>query len=124
MRLLIFVGAVLMFLSVALGAFGAHGLRGRIAADLLAVFQTGVQYQMIHGLGMILAGIWLTNQRLGATGWVSGAGWAFLIGVLLFSGSLYAIAFTGIRSLGMITPFGGFAFLIGWLMLAYAAMKG
>lgn len=121
-RLFIFLGAVMMFFAVGLGAFGAHGLKGKIADDLLAIYQTGVQYQMVHGIGLLLVGLWL-NSRPAMSGWVVGAGWFLLIGILLFSGSLYAITFTGHRPLGMITPFGGFAFLIGWLLLAYAALK-
>ncbi|CCQ97286.1 conserved membrane hypothetical protein [[Clostridium] ultunense Esp] len=121
MRFFLFLGSILMFFAVALGAFGAHGLKGKIPDDLLTIYQTGVHYQMIHGLGIILVAILL--GRFTGNGLIGGAGWSFFIGILLFSGSLYAIAFTGVRILGMITPFGGVAFLLGWLLLGIAALR-
>lgn len=121
MKLFLFLGAIVMFLSVALGAFGAHGLRSVLSPEQLAVYQTGVHYQMIHGIGLILIAILL--GKYAHIGLLSAAGWAMFIGILLFSGSLYALTLTGISKLGMITPFGGVAFLIGWILLAIAAFK-
>ncbi len=112
------LGALFGFIGVALGAFGAHGLRGRLSPEMLAVFETGVRYQMYHTLALLVAG--LVAARFG--GWlVHAAGWFFVAGIVLFSGSLYVLALTGVTVLGAITPFGGLAFLIGWALLAYAA---
>jgi uncharacterized membrane protein YgdD (TMEM256/DUF423 family) len=117
-RTFLLVGAVAAFLAVTLGAFGAHGLRGRLSPEMILVFQTGVQYHMYHALGLILVS--LLMGRMG--GWlIQTAGWAFVAGILLFSGSLYVLAITGITVLGAITPLGGVAFLIGWACLAFAA---
>ena len=113
------LGSLAAFLAVALGAFGAHGLRGRLAPDMLAVFQTGVQYPMYHALALILvAGI------MGhLSGWlIQTAGWCFVAGIVLFSGSLYLLAVTGVTTLGAITPIGGLLFLAGWACLAFAAI--
>jgi uncharacterized membrane protein YgdD (TMEM256/DUF423 family) len=108
------LGAVSAFLAVAAGAFGAHALRSRLAPDLLAVFETGARYQMYHAVGLFVAA-WVGSCRPGRI-----AGWCFAAGTLLFSGSLYALALTGIRTLGAITPFGGIAFLAGWISLVFA----
>lgn len=102
--------------AVAAGAFAAHGLKERLEAELLAIFQTGAQYHMYHALALL--GAALLQGRGGHHGALRGAGWAFQIGILLFSGSLYALALSGVRAFGAITPFGGVAFLIGWLLLA------
>jgi uncharacterized membrane protein YgdD (TMEM256/DUF423 family) len=118
-RTFLLVGAVAGFLGVGLGAFGAHGLRGRVSPDMLAVFETGVRYHMYHALALLLTS--LLMARMG--GWlVSTAGWCFTAGILLFSGSLYLLALTGVTILGAITPLGGLAFLIGWGCLAAAAI--
>ena len=107
-----------MLLGVALGAFGAHGLRTRLSPDMLAVFETGVRYHMYHSLAILVVGLVL--GRMG--GWlISLAGWLFTAGIVLFSGSLYALALTGVTVLGAITPIGGLAFLAGWACLALAA---
>ena len=113
------VGAVAAFLAVALGAFGAHGLRGRLSPEMLGVFQTGVQYHMYHALALILvAGI---MGRM--SGWlIQTAGWCFVAGIVFFSGSLYLLAVTGVTILGAVTPIGGLLFLIGWGCLAFAAI--
>ena len=108
------------FLAVALGAFGAHGLAARPAADL-AAFRTGADYHMYHALALFAVGWLAANMPSGA---VTLAGSAFLAGMLLFSGSLYFLGITGSRALVMITPVGGLAFLLGWLALAYAAWRG
>ncbi len=105
---------------VAAGAFGAHALRTRLAPDLLAVFETGARYQMYHALGLV-AVAWVVARWPG--GAAVAAGWLFVAGTVLFSGSLYALALTGVRALGAITPIGGVAFLAGWAALAYAAVR-
>ncbi len=115
-RVFLAFGAISGFLSVALGAFGAHGLRSQLSPHLLGVFQTGVQYQMYHALALLFIGLWAQqNPRLRYVNW---SGWLLLLGTVLFSGSLYLLAITGISSLGMITPLGGVCFLAGWIVLA------
>ncbi len=120
-RLLITAGALGAALSVVLGAFGAHGLKARLAPEMLATFQTGVQYQFYHSLGLILAGLVL--HTLKASTLVSAAGVLMLAGIILFSGSLYLICFTGMRSFGMIAPIGGTAFIVAWLLLAVGVLR-
>lgn len=119
-RLFFGLGAASAFIAVALGAFAAHGLKTRLGADLLAAFETGVRYQMFHALGL-LAVAWACTRWPGAL--VTASGWLFVAGTVLFSGSLYALALTGVRGLGIVTPFGGLAFLAGWLCLAWAAIR-
>jgi uncharacterized membrane protein YgdD (TMEM256/DUF423 family) len=106
-------------IAIACGAFGAHGLKRRLDSDRLAVFETGARYHMYHALGLI-ALAWLTTTA-GANGDAAGA--LFLAGIVLFSGSLYALAVTGVRKLGAITPIGGVCFLLGWLDFAWIAWK-
>lgn len=108
-----------MVLGVALGAFGAHGMKDALSAEGKQAYQTAVLYHLLHGLGLITVG-WLAVLKPGS-GLVRVAGWSFLFGILLFSGSLYLLSLTGIRKLGMMTPFGGLAFLLGWFCLAWAA---
>lgn len=108
----------MMLLAVALGAFGAHGLRDALTAEMKAVFETGVRYQAYHALGLFVVA-WLSS-RFPARG-VTAAGWCFLAGIALFSGSLYALSLTGIKRFGAITPLGGLLFLAGWLSLLLAA---
>ena len=118
-RTFLLVGALAAFIGVALGAFGAHGLRNRLSTDMLAVFETGVRYQMYHALAILIVG--LAAARL--DGWlIRAAGWLFTGGIVLFSGSLYALALSGITVLGAVTPIGGLAFLAGWACLAIAAL--
>jgi uncharacterized membrane protein YgdD (TMEM256/DUF423 family) len=107
------LGAVSAFCSVALGAFGAHALKSRLSAEALAIFETGARYQMFHALALLLVAA-LPKIRAAL------AGWFFLAGTIFFSGSLYAIALTGVRGLGALTPFGGLCFLSGWAVLAVA----
>ena len=115
------IGALAAFIGVAFGAFGAHGLRGRLTPENLNVFETGVRYQMYHALALFVVAIAL--GRFG--GWsVRAAGWFFTVGIVIFSGSLYALALTGVRTFGAITPIGGLAFLIGWALLVWAALAG
>ena len=120
-RLFACLGAVSAFLAVAAGAFGAHALRARLSPDLLAVFETGARYQMYHALAL-LAVAWMLARWPGP--WPARAGWLFLAGTVLFSGSLYLLALTGVRWLGAITPLGGAAFLAGWICLALGATRG
>ena len=120
-RLFFGLGALSAFLAVAAGAFGAHALRVRLAPDLRAVFETAARYQMYHALGLV-AVAWAAARWPG--GLVEWAGWLFVAGTVLFSGSLYGLALTGVRWLGAITPLGGVAFLVGWLCLALAVRRG
>jgi len=115
------LGALSAFVSVAAGAFGAHALKARLPADLLVVFETGARYQMYHAVGL-LAAAWAASRWPG--GWTSAAGWLFVAGTVLFTGSLYALALSGVRWLGAVTPLGGVAFLAGWAALAWAAILG
>ena len=118
-KTLLLVGALAGFLAVALGAFVAHALRARLSPEMLAVFETGVRYQMYHALAILLVGLILGRFD----GWmIRAAAWAFTAGIVLFSGSLYLLALTGATILGAITPIGGLAFLIGWGLLAVAAV--
>ena len=117
-RLFFVLGAASAFLAVAAGAFGAHALRGRLTPELLGVFETAARYQMYHALGLI-AVAWAVVRWPGRLSeW---AGWLFAGGTILFSGSLYALALSGVRWLGAITPLGGIAFLAGWICLALSA---
>lgn len=110
------------FLAVALGAFGAHALKGRLSPEDLTIFETGVRYQMYHALALLLLATLLV--RGGTAGSYTLAGWAFSVGILLFSGSLYLMVFSGQRWLGAVTPLGGVAFLIGWMALAWSFVRG
>ncbi len=120
-RLFIAVGAASGFVAVAAGAFGAHALKRRLPDELLAVFQTGVQYQMYHALALLAVGILCVTRA--PTQLLAAAGWLYIAGTLLFSGSLYALALTGVRGLGAVTPLGGLAFLAGWLLLGWSALR-
>jgi uncharacterized membrane protein YgdD (TMEM256/DUF423 family) len=115
------LGALSAGLAVAAGAFGAHGLRARVTPELLAVFETGARYQMYHALGL-LAAAWARARWSGSGAGV--AGWLFVAGTLLFSGSLYLLALGGPRWLGAVTPLGGLCFLAGWAALAWGAARG
>lgn len=120
-RLFAVLGAGSAFVAVAAGAFGAHALRARLTPDLLAVFETGVRYQMYHALALF-AVAWVAGRWPDAAA-LSWAGWLFLAGTVLFSGSLYVLALTGMRWLGAVTPFGGVAFLAGWAALAWGVLR-
>ncbi|MEJ1296239.1 MAG: DUF423 domain-containing protein [Candidatus Sedimenticola sp. (ex Thyasira tokunagai)] len=119
-RLFTLFGAINGFLTVALGAFGAHMLRGEIEPRLYAAFQTGVEYQGIHALALLFIGMLAEKTT---TPWINRSGWLILTGITLFSGSLYLMALTGVGTLGMITPIGGISLLFGWLALAFAALN-
>ena len=120
-RLFISLGAAAALIAVALGAFAAHGLKARLAPEMLAVFETGVRYQMYHALALVAAAWAFARWPGGAS---AAAGWLFVAGMLLFSGSLYALALGAPRWLGPVTPIGGLAFLAGWACLAWAAIRG
>ena len=120
MRLWVTLGAVNAFLAVVAGAFGAHALKERLSAEMLQVFETGARYQMYHALALVLLGFFV-YERADPLGNV--AGWCFLAGIALFSFSLYALALSGVRALGIITPFGGLALLAGWALFATAALR-
>ena len=116
------LGSLLGFLGVAFGAFGAHGLRTRLSAEMLAVFETAVRYQMYHAFALLIVAAAI--GRIGDARLLSVAGWVFFAGVLLFSGSLYALALTGVGMLGAVTPIGGVLFLIGWAcLIAFAGLR-
>lgn len=119
-RVFFALGALSALLAVAAGAFGAHALRERLGPDLLGVFDVGARYHMYHALGL-LAAAWAVSRWPG--GAAVAAGWLFVAGTIVFSGSLYLLALTGQRWLGAITPLGGFAFLLGWAALAWAALR-
>lgn len=114
------LGALSGAIAVALGAFGAHGLRRRLAAERLATFETGVRYQFYHVVGLLAAG-WVSAQGPQVR-WALAAGWLFVLGTVLFSGALYLLALSGRRRFAAIAPFGGAAFIAGWICLAVAFM--
>lgn len=116
----IFVGAVLGGLGVAAGAFGAHGLEGRLSADHLATFEVAVRYQMYHSLALVLVGLLALSQKLRG---LSVAGGCFVAGTLLFSGMLYLYLLTGVKTFALIVPIGGVLFVVGWFALAVAALR-
>jgi uncharacterized membrane protein YgdD (TMEM256/DUF423 family) len=120
-RLFAVLGAVSALLAVGAGAFGAHWLRARLTPDLLAVFETGVRYQMYHALALLCVAWAVTRWPVAP---VRAAGWLFVAGTVVFSGSLYALALSGVRGLGAVTPLGGLAFLAGWLALAVGVWRG
>jgi uncharacterized membrane protein YgdD (TMEM256/DUF423 family) len=115
------LGALSALLAVAAGAFGAHALRHRMAPDTLGVFEVGARYHMYHALGL-LAAAWAVSRWPGGATTI--AGWLFVAGTVIFSGSLYALSLTGQRWLGAVTPLGGLAFILGWAALAWAALRG
>jgi uncharacterized membrane protein YgdD (TMEM256/DUF423 family) len=113
-------GAILAFIAVTAGAFGAHGLKTKISAEMLTIFEVGVRYHMYHALALFVVS-WAYSRWPNSL--VTTSGWLFIIGIILFSGSLYALSISGIRILGAITPFGGLAFLAGWFCLFWVAIK-
>jgi uncharacterized membrane protein YgdD (TMEM256/DUF423 family) len=119
-KLFFVLGSIFAGLAVALGAFGAHALRAALSPEDLATFEVGVRYQMYHALGLLVVA-WAATQWQAAT--VTAAGWAFVLGIVLFSGSLYALVLSGMRWLGAVTPLGGVAFIVGWGLLAWTALR-
>ena len=120
-RLAIGSAAALLFVAVALGAFGAHALRSKLAPDLMAVFQTAVQYHFWHALGLLAVGILLAQKP--ESGMLAAAAWLLVAGIVIFCGSLYVLALTGTRGWGAMAPVGGTAFLAAWAALAWAAWR-
>ncbi|HLQ72543.1 MAG TPA: DUF423 domain-containing protein [Bacillota bacterium] len=120
MRLFLVIGAASGFIAVALGAFGAHGLEGKISEASISIWEKAVQYQMFHTFALVAVGLVFAKIERPSLGW---SGWLFLIGIILFSGSLYTYALTGVTFFALITPFGGVAFLIGWFLLGFAVVK-
>jgi len=121
MKLFLFLAASFGFLSVAIGAFGAHALKARISPEMLEINHTGAQYQMYHSLALLTVAI--LDQILSRFQPFNMAGWLFVAGIIIFSGSLYALSLTGIRTLGAITPIGGLCFLGGWACVLIGALK-
>ncbi len=119
-RILILCGALILALGVAAGAFGAHGLRRLVAPELLESWRTAAHYQLVHGAGLLLLAALWPRLAPGPAGW---AGLLMLLGVVLFSGSLYALVLTGVRALGAVTPLGGLLMILSWLLLAWAAWR-
>ncbi len=120
MKLFLLSGAIFGFLSVALGAFAAHGLKSRLPEHLIQVFKTGVEYQFYHALALLLTGLLMKVFQVQALQWT---GWFFIAGIVMFSGSLYMLALTGIKWFGPITPLGGVCFLVGWSILFFSLLK-
>ena len=116
-------GATLAGLGVAAGAFGAHGLEGRVTADLLEVFETGARYHVVHAIALLVVGLAMEREGAAVPRWWNVAGWLFTVGILVFAGSLYVLALTGQRWLGAVTPIGGACFLSGWAAVAVAAYR-
>lgn len=115
------VGSINALLVVLIGAFGAHGLKARLTVENMAIFQTGVQYHFYHAVGLILVG--LIAWHIPTSPYLRWSAWLMIMGIILFSGSLYALSITNIRWLGMITPVGGMAFIIAWLLLSIGIIK-
>ncbi|WP_405097611.1 DUF423 domain-containing protein [Oceanobacillus sp. FSL H7-0719] len=120
MKFFLLLGVINGFLSVALGAFGAHGLEGKVTEKQLATWEKAVDYQMFHAVALFVTGFIMAKFQSGS---LTAAGWMFLIGIILFSGSLYIYSTTAIKTFAMITPIGGVAFLIGWILLGTAIVK-
>jgi uncharacterized membrane protein YgdD (TMEM256/DUF423 family) len=120
-KIFIAIGGLNALIAVALGAFGAHGLEGKLSPRMLEVFETGVRYHFYHALGLIILG--LVAAHLPESRLLKSSGWLMLAGIVLFSGSLYVLSMTGIKWLGAITPFGGMAFIVAWLLLVIAVLK-
>jgi len=116
------IAAIFGGLSVGAGAFGAHALREKLTERSLEIFETGARYQMYHALALVLVAVLISHAQFSQPALVA-AGWTFIIGILIFSGSLYALSLTGIKVIGAVTPLGGAAFIAGWGALAIAALN-
>ncbi|MDZ8118253.1 DUF423 domain-containing protein [Pontiella agarivorans] len=119
-KLFLSLGALSGAISVILGAFGAHGLQDRLSEKMMKVWQTGVEYQFYHTFALLIVGLLALKFQ---SGLLSSSGWSFLVGMLIFSGSLYALSLSGITKLGAITPIGGLFFIAGWVLLTAAVLK-
>ncbi|GAA0605659.1 DUF423 domain-containing protein [Virgibacillus siamensis] len=120
MKLFLLLGVLNGFLAVALGAFGAHGLEGKLTEKMLGIWDKAVTYQMFHTMALLVTGLLFAKIQSSGMTW---AGWMFFVGIVLFSGSLYIYSLSGLKLFAMITPIGGVAFLAGWILLGYAVMK-
>ena len=120
-KLFLILGGINAALVVMLGAFGAHGLKTKISAEMLAVYQTGVHYHLFHALGLLVVG--LVATQMADSVYLNWSGWLMLVGIILFSGSLYVLSVSGLRWLGMVTPFGGVAFIAAWIVFVIAIAK-
>lgn len=116
-KIFLVLGSIFAFIGVSLGAFGAHFLKQKLDNDMLNIFEVGVRYHMYHALALIAVGLITISNS-----YISAAGWAFVAGILLFSGSLYILSLTGVRAWGAVTPIGGILFLIGWALLAWGIL--
>lgn len=121
MKVFIIIGAINAMIAVGLGAFGAHGLEGRIPEKYLQIWETGVKYHMYHALGILAVAFLL--EKIGSAASLTAAGWLMFAGIVLFSGSLYVLSLTQISVLGAITPLGGLSFIIAWVLVVTAAVK-
>ncbi len=121
MKLFLLLGSINMAVAIAIGAFGAHGLAGKVTDKMLANWQTGAHYHLIHALGLLIIG--LTIAKFGNQSLLTTAGWLLFVGIVLFSGSLYVMVLTNMKILGAITPIGGVAFIIGWILYSTAIAK-
>ena len=121
MKVFLVLGCLFAFLSIAIGAFGAHGLEGKISEKSLQIYKTGVQYQMFQTAGIFLVALLI--GKFGASSTLTWAGWLMVIGVVLFSGSLYALSVTNVKIIGAITPIGGVLFLVSWVLVAISVLK-
>jgi uncharacterized membrane protein YgdD (TMEM256/DUF423 family) len=120
-KLFLMLGTISGACAVALGAFGAHGLKNRLTEEMITIYKTGVEYHFYHTFALLAVGLAALYLR---SGLLSVSGWCFALGILIFSGSLYVLSISGIRALGAITPIGGLFFIAGWVLLAVAIMKG
>lgn len=120
-KLFLILGGFNATLVVLLGAFGAHALKARLSTEMLAVYQTGVHYHLFHALGLIAVG--LVATQISDSSYLRWSGWLMLVGIILFSGSLYLLSISGLRWLGMITPFGGISFIIAWILFVVSIVK-
>jgi uncharacterized membrane protein YgdD (TMEM256/DUF423 family) len=120
-KLFLILGGINAALVVLLGAFGAHGLKARMTAEMLAVYQTGVHYHLFHALGLLAVGLVVT--QISDSAYLRWSGWLMLAGIVLFSGSLYVLSVSGLRWLGIVTPFGGISFIVAWILFVVAIVK-
>jgi uncharacterized membrane protein YgdD (TMEM256/DUF423 family) len=120
-KIFLILGGINAALVVLLGAFGAHGLKARMTAEMLAVYQTGVHYHLFHALGLLAVGLVVT--QISDSAYLRWSGWLMLAGIVLFSGSLYVLSVSGLRWLGMVTLFGGISFIVAWILFVVAIVK-
>ncbi len=120
-KVFLILGGFNAALVVLFGAFGAHALKARLSTEMLAVYQTGVHYHLFHALGLLAVG--LVAMQISGSAYLKWSGWLMLVGIILFSGSLYVLSVSGLRWLGMVTPFGGMSFIAAWVLFVVAIVK-